>query len=132
MFVFLSHELYISCLSSTTRPYRNQEAVRKANAINPRVFLDIEIAETGANSRLKKGERVGRVTLELFEDAVPKTAENFRALCTGEKVCIGVSVVLRFCFCLLARACAVSKVVRPVSTSHRGHGDWGVGGGWYP
>ena len=42
---------------------------------NPRVALDIRIGE----------ETAGTVVLELFEDVVPKTAENFRALCTGEK-----------------------------------------------
>ncbi|GBN90778.1 Peptidyl-prolyl cis-trans isomerase D [Araneus ventricosus] len=42
---------------------------------NPHVFLDIKIGE----------ERVGRIIIELFKDIVPKTAENFRALCTGEK-----------------------------------------------
>jgi len=27
---------------------------------------------------------VGRIKMELFADAAPKTAENFRQLCTGE------------------------------------------------
>ncbi|KAH7655464.1 peptidyl-prolyl isomerase D protein [Dioscorea alata] len=42
---------------------------------NPRCFLDISIG----------GEMEGRVVVELFADVVPRTAENFRALCTGEK-----------------------------------------------
>jgi len=29
--------------------------------------------------------RTGRINFELFDDVVPKTAESFRALCTGEK-----------------------------------------------
>jgi cyclophilin family peptidyl-prolyl cis-trans isomerase len=42
---------------------------------NPTVFFDISIG----------GQAAGRITMELFADVTPKTAENFRALCTGEK-----------------------------------------------
>ena len=42
---------------------------------NPQVFFDISIG----------GSPAGRVVFELFADVVPRTAENFRALCTGEK-----------------------------------------------
>jgi cyclophilin family peptidyl-prolyl cis-trans isomerase len=42
---------------------------------NPVVFFDIQI----------DGNAVGRIKMELRADVVPKTAENFRALCTGEK-----------------------------------------------
>eukprot|EP01102_Stenamoeba_stenopodia_P005025 TRINITY_DN15526_c0_g1_i1.p1 TRINITY_DN15526_c0_g1~~TRINITY_DN15526_c0_g1_i1.p1 ORF type:complete len:174 (+),score=46.29 TRINITY_DN15526_c0_g1_i1:113-634(+) len=44
-------------------------------APNPRVFFDITIG----------GKPAGRIEMELRADVVPKTAENFRALCTGEK-----------------------------------------------
>lgn len=41
----------------------------------PKVFFDIS-----AN-----GVKLGKIIFNLYADAVPKTAENFRALCTGEK-----------------------------------------------
>jgi len=42
---------------------------------NPRVFFDVSI----------DGKHSGRLIMELFANVTPKTAENFRALCTGEK-----------------------------------------------
>nr|WP_281273477.1 peptidylprolyl isomerase [Euzebya pacifica] len=41
---------------------------------NPQVFFDMSVG----------GKPVGRITFELYADVVPKTAENFRQLCTGE------------------------------------------------
>jgi peptidyl-prolyl isomerase F (cyclophilin D) len=42
---------------------------------NPKVYFDITA----------DGEALGRVEFELRSDVTPLTAENFRALCTGEK-----------------------------------------------
>ncbi len=45
------------------------------NPKNPLCFFDMTA----------DGEKLGRIVFELKADVVPKTAENFRALCTGEK-----------------------------------------------
>jgi peptidylprolyl isomerase len=42
--------------------------------VNSKVFFDIEWAG-----------KTGRINFNLYDDQVPKTAENFRQLCTGEK-----------------------------------------------
>jgi len=42
---------------------------------NPRVFFDMEVG----------GRAAGRIEFELFSSVVPRTAENFRALATGER-----------------------------------------------
>merc|ERR1712094_50194 len=47
----------------------------KLNMANPVVFFDMTIG----------GAAAGRIEMTLRSDVVPKTAENFRALCTGEK-----------------------------------------------
>ena len=49
--------------------------MEKYNSIeNPRVYFDIEIGNKPA----------GTVVFQLFKNVVPRTAENFRQLCTGE------------------------------------------------
>uniref|UniRef100_A0A1A8GBX4 Peptidyl-prolyl cis-trans isomerase n=1 Tax=Nothobranchius korthausae TaxID=1143690 RepID=A0A1A8GBX4_9TELE len=71
--MILSNRIKFCSLAFTTaRLYGNGAA--SANK-NPTVFFDIAA----------DNEPLGRVTFELNADVVPKTAENFRALCTGEK-----------------------------------------------
>mmetsp|Transcript_2317 Transcript_2317/g.2425 ORF Transcript_2317/g.2425 Transcript_2317/m.2425 type:complete len:201 (-) Transcript_2317:55-657(-) len=53
---------------------------------NPKVFFDVAVG----------GSVIGRVEMTLANDIVPKTAENFRCLCTGEKGASGTGKKLHF------------------------------------
>mmetsp|Transcript_13514 Transcript_13514/g.38010 ORF Transcript_13514/g.38010 Transcript_13514/m.38010 type:complete len:200 (-) Transcript_13514:3226-3825(-) len=58
--------------ATTTRAFSRATSALMANS---KVFFDMEVG----------GEEIGRITFELRNDVVPTTAENFRALCTGEE-----------------------------------------------
>eukprot|EP00053_Salpingoeca_punica_P005631 m.55638 g.55638 ORF g.55638 m.55638 type:complete len:346 (-) comp13328_c0_seq1:159-1196(-) len=53
---------------------QTQSAVKRPRSENPRVYFDISIG----------GRAEGRIVMELRADVTPRTAENFRQLCTGE------------------------------------------------
>uniref|UniRef100_A0AAA9S165 E3 SUMO-protein ligase RanBP2 n=1 Tax=Bos taurus TaxID=9913 RepID=A0AAA9S165_BOVIN len=65
------------CQQNLLKPQKGQDSLTAefSKETNPVVFFDI----------CADDEPLGRITMELFSNIVPKTAENFRALCTGEK-----------------------------------------------
>ena len=52
---------------------------------NPRVYFDMSLGGVAVGGVLAGEHSIGRIEMTLRSDVVPKTAENFRALCTGEK-----------------------------------------------
>ncbi|KAL3649146.1 hypothetical protein CASFOL_005549 [Castilleja foliolosa] len=62
----------IVLLSLVTNQAKKKENLQE---VTSKVYFDVEI----------DGKPAGRITMGLFGKTVPKTAENFRALCTGEK-----------------------------------------------
>lgn len=57
-------------------PFASRKQKLLTCADHPTVFMDIAIGD----------KAVGRIVMRLLDDQVPLAAENFRCLCTGEKV----------------------------------------------
>ena len=73
---FFQDGVYNEKAGAPTKHY----ALPKFKQDNVQTFFDITIGEEG-----QEGYEKGRVVFEVFSKDVPKTAENFRAICTGEK-----------------------------------------------
>ncbi|KAI4113226.1 MAG: hypothetical protein LQ345_005749 [Seirophora villosa] len=63
--------------ASSTQPSSSQQPATSAAAsgVKPQVYFDVTVNDGPP----------ARIIFDLYYDVVPKTAENFRALCTGEK-----------------------------------------------
>lgn len=70
--IFLAALVLIFLAYSFSLP--GAEELEDAYEITHRVYLDVDIDK----------QRIGRITIGLYGEVVPRTVENFRALCTGE------------------------------------------------
>jgi len=65
--------------------WRIQALARMVQGMHPRKISHLDTSSPNPPQISIGGTEAGRVLFELYTDIVPKTAENFRALCTGEK-----------------------------------------------
>ncbi|KAG7451009.1 uncharacterized protein BT62DRAFT_984296 [Guyanagaster necrorhizus] len=88
----------------------------------PRVFMDFSV----------DGQSLGRVIFELFGDTAPKTSENFRALCTGEKGVSSSGVPLYYKNSILHRCIKDFMIQGGDFTKRNGTGGESIYGGMFP
>ncbi|ESQ42504.1 hypothetical protein EUTSA_v10014704mg [Eutrema salsugineum] len=67
--------LWSLLLLGTLSAIQAKKSKENLKEITHKVYFDVEI----------DGKEAGRIVMGLYGKTVPKTAENFRALCTGEK-----------------------------------------------
>uniref|UniRef100_A0A7N2RDU1 Peptidyl-prolyl cis-trans isomerase n=1 Tax=Quercus lobata TaxID=97700 RepID=A0A7N2RDU1_QUELO len=72
-FIFLYLVLLIFLIFAFSNPKKSEEKAEEVPEITHRVYFDVDIEE----------QRQGRIMIGLYGQVVPKTVENFRALCTG-------------------------------------------------
>ncbi|KAK7939547.1 hypothetical protein WMY93_002873 [Mugilogobius chulae] len=91
-------------------------------AQRPRCFMDIAIGNVF----------VGRVVVELFSDICPKTCENFRCLCTGERgVGKGTQKPLHYKGCLFHRIVKDFMIQGGDFSEGNGRGGESIYGGFF-
>ncbi|KAI0049003.1 hypothetical protein FA95DRAFT_1571552 [Auriscalpium vulgare] len=91
--------------------------------VRPRVFMDFAVDSTP----------VGRVIFELYNDTAPKTSENFRVLCTGEKGISPLSQLpLYYKNSIIHRTIPNFMIQGGDFTTHNGTGGESVYGGTFP
>ncbi|XP_021810458.1 peptidyl-prolyl cis-trans isomerase CYP21-1 [Prunus avium] len=74
LLIFLVLAIFLIFVFSSTHK-KEEEKLEEVPEITHRVYLDVDI----------EGQHLGRIVIGLYGQVVPKTVENFRALCTGKK-----------------------------------------------
>ncbi|XP_019450980.1 PREDICTED: peptidyl-prolyl cis-trans isomerase CYP21-1-like [Lupinus angustifolius] len=99
-----------------------EEKVEEDHEITHRVFLDIDIDK----------QRLGRIVIGLYGHVVPKTVENFRALCTGEKGESASGLKLHYKGTPLHRIVSGFVIQGGDIVHHDGKGSGSIYGGTFP